>query len=373
MFKPALASMIVCTMKHLRVSLFAIALLLSACASAPHQPASSGLDVALEPLPGWARDSLYYGTWLDIDQVIAREKTSRLDAVEVQNRMRDRVVADSKIDLKQAYMESLAEVRAGKRESGFKPVTFAKAGEFVVVLDMDETLFQQWHASAQQGFCDLTGVLSDNGGPGKLSTGCIKFTPGVEKFILALKKNPLCKAVVVFSAKEDTPALDIISKWKFSDGSPALSHLDGVFTRNHLVVGKKVTIPSKDLRLFDPELKHVVLIDDNPARIFQPHQLLAFPKFDADQYLKSTKEKGSVVRRHYEAALATALAQIEETARAAEKLKIPFSQSLLPYSYAGTRVLANLERATGSHARALEATRLHPELQEAAFVPVVAK
>ena len=193
-----------------------------------------------------------------------------------------------------------------------------------------------------------------------------------------MKANPNCRGIVIFSAKEDRAALDIVNKWKFSGGEPALNYLDGVFTRNHLIVGKKVWQPAKDLEMLDPSpdvadlkkekaLKHVILIDDNPGRVFQPKNLRAHPKFDADQYLAATKAttKKTVVA-HFDNAFVLAQDEIEESVAAAKSLGIPFVQAYLPYSYWGTRVLANLESALQSRTAALRAVRSYPELQEAA-------
>ncbi len=127
-------------------------------------------------------------------------------------------------------------------------------------------------------------------------------------------------------------------------------------------------MPSKDLRIFDPELKHVVLVDDNPARVFQPLHLKAQPKFDADAYYEATQGKKTDLIAHYESALLTASSEIAETVEAAKSLKISFSQAFLPYSYAGERVFRNFSRSS-SRKNALAATRRNPSLQEAGFVP----
>lgn len=47
--------------------------------------------VQLPEMPEWARDSLYSRTYLDIDKVMAAESVSRFEAVEIQNRLRDRL------------------------------------------------------------------------------------------------------------------------------------------------------------------------------------------------------------------------------------------------------------------------------------------
>jgi hypothetical protein len=141
----------------------------------------------------------------------------------------------------------------------------------------------------------------------------------------------------------------------------------GIFTRNHLVLGPKTLVPSKDLRIFDPELKHVLLVDDNPGRVIQPQLLRAQPKFDADALNRAKQQGEARVSTHYESALKNAYLEIRETTLAAGRLKIPFGQAFIPYSYSGQRVYRSLQKTLNNDAQALETTRLNPELQEAAF------
>src|SRR5207244_3025432 len=104
-----------------------------------------------------------------------------------------------------------------------------------------------------------------------------------------------------------------------------------------LVIGPKVLIPSKDLRIFDPDLKHVVLIDDNPGRVFQPKNLRSEPVFNGDIYLnppQSADQKSDLVR-YYDHLLNNVADDIEDSAKAARKMHIPFAQAFLPYSYWG--------------------------------------
>jgi hypothetical protein len=272
-----------------------------------------------------------------------------------------------------AYDQALTRVKEGRSESGFKPVAFARPGDYIAVLDLDETLLHQWYSSGAQGNFDLKVSVRDNNGRTLQSPDTVKFTPATEKFILDLKKDPHNRGVVIFTAKQDQAAHDLIERWRFTDGTPARQHFSGIFTRNHLVVGTKILTPSKDLRIFDAELKHVVMVDDNPARIPQLQLLRAQPKFDADTYLKSTLEGNIEIARHYETVLENASREIRESAASAMLLNIPFSQAFLPYSYSGSRIYQSLRQTLkqipGSEDRALEITRKNPALQEAAFFP----
>ena len=96
--------------------------------------------------------------------------------------------------------------------------------------------------------------------------------------------------MLVFTAKADSAAHDIIDRLQL-DGKPLRSVLKGVFTRNHLTRSSENVKLSKDLRIIDEILAHVVLIDDNPTRILpkQCANLKAFPKYHADAYYQGGK------------------------------------------------------------------------------------
>lgn len=345
--------------KYLVLSGFLVSFSTAALAAAPVA------EVTLPALPDWARDGLYDGTYLDIEKVMKEEGLSRFAAIELQNGFKDRLDGGA-TSRQAAYDEALADASAGRFESGWKPVQFTQPGDFVTVLDLDETLVHQWYTSGATGNFDLDGLFRDNNGrEGKRSPGYVKFTPGTEQFIRALEANPRSKGVVIFSAKLDAAAMDLLARWRFSDGSLARSHFAGVFTRNHLVVGAKMLVPSKDLRIVDETVQHVVMVDDNPARVAQPQILRAQPKFDADARFRAAS--GSAVALHYDLLLDFALAEIEESSRAAAKLAIPFARAFLPYSYSGARVTLSMNQALRDPRAALEAVRLNPALQEAVF------
>lgn len=73
--------------------------------------------VLLDPLPTWARDSLYSALNLNIDEVMKQEGLTRFQAVEVQNRMRDSFSDDPLAHLEKAqkaYEDALNEIREGR-------------------------------------------------------------------------------------------------------------------------------------------------------------------------------------------------------------------------------------------------------------------
>ncbi len=335
----------------------------------PGFASTSVSEIKLAPLPAWAQDSLYgNGIFFDIDALMQKESLTRFEAVELQNNVKDILDGDSNHDLQNAFDLALQSIKSKKFESHWSPVTFSKSSEYVAVLDMDETLLMQWYASGVNGFFDLNGLQPDFVGK-LLSPSYVKFTPNAENFIKGLGADSSCKGIVIFSAKADAPAIDIVRNWKFADGAKVGPRLSAVFTRNHLVLAKKTLVPSKDLRIFDEKLQHVVMVDDNPARVMQLQALKAQPKFDADNYHKAIGSGDEKTKNHYESILSQTLSEIGESAKSAEILHIPFTQSFLPYSYSGERITRALTSSLKSAKNARDFTRLHPELQEAAFVP----
>ena len=320
----------------------------------------------LKELPSWSHDTLYDGIYVDVEKAMKELKLSRLEAIELQNQVKDSVLQNPKVSKQTAFVEALQNIRVGQLESTWRPVSFSKPGEFVAVLDMDETLLVQWYGSGTKGFFDFK--ISPDVVGSTFSYPYVKVTPRAEEFLRRLKASPLCKGIVAFSAKADKQALEIYRTWKLSDGESVSTLISHIMTRNHLILQKKVLIPSKDLRLFDEKLEHVVLVDDNPARVFQQHNLKAQPKFDADQYHEALEKKDRPVIEYYEKILEVAADEILEAAEYAQEKKIPFSRAYEPYSQAGERVYRTFLKLLVSEERAKEATRANPELQEAGFV-----
>ncbi|MBF2053580.1 MAG: hypothetical protein IGS03_08975 [Candidatus Sericytochromatia bacterium] len=116
-------------------------------------------DWILEPMPDWYQEGFSRGH-LHIPKML-QAGFSRLQAVEIQNQMKDILAQDPafqqaeqqgqsadwfrKPDLRvlKALQTAIERVmRAGQHEHGFVPQTL-KPGDFYVVFDMDETLLQQ--------------------------------------------------------------------------------------------------------------------------------------------------------------------------------------------------------------------------------------
>ena len=257
-----------------------------------------------DPMPEWYSEGFTRGH-LNIGLMI-KAGYSRLEAIEIQNTMKDLLEAmpeymalekaslGDELFLKRDMMvlkalsTAIAEVKQkGRIESGFKPEVL-QDHEFYVAFDMDETLLTQWYEAGQKGdaYRDLSLLPKDFIlRPDWVGPDYISLTPGWEKAFLDLVAIPGCKGILVFSAKEDAAAHAIVDRLRIQ-GKPLRSFLKGVFTRNHLTRESKAEKLSKDLRIIDESLKHVIIIDDNPTRIFASQQdnLREFPKYNPDAY-----------------------------------------------------------------------------------------
>jgi len=93
---------------------------------------------------------------------------------------------------------------------------------------------------------------------------------------------------VIFTGKEDHAAWSLFRAWKKL--KPELFyHLLGFYTRNYFRFDQNLSQPAKDLRIFDPSLKHILSIDHNERWVLQPHLNFKIPGFGADSYLNSLK------------------------------------------------------------------------------------
>lgn len=314
-------------------------------------PRAAGNDLppyVFAPLADW-QDPDFGGYFLDMDAMVAGGKYTRLQAAEWQNRLRD-CLFEKTTDpgkhgfyLEKCYQKAKYQViTLGEVESGFEPVKFSSEQEFVVVFDLDETLLSHWYEAGQYGpgWYDLKSQPADSFQKSYKFTGpdYVKFTPHWDTYLKKIKALPGCRGIVFFTAKEDQATWGIIKEWKI-DGQPIQEFVNGIFTRNYLVRNKKVLKPSKDLRIIDPSLKHVVIIDDNPTRLFQPANVRVFPKFNADAYLKAKKQSGDLnTIRYFENLLGMVYREIREAAQYAQAKNTSFQKAYYPYSQAGAEV-----------------------------------
>ena len=208
---------------------------------------------------------------------------------------------DQKTNPRDLYQTALKKIKTGQSVSGWTPPKDWKSGEYVAAIDIDETLGQQWmrwNNRYRNIFSVIEGVSPDTQ---RLSNGQFSATSGnscshrgAENTLLRLIADPKCRGLVVFSAKRPDSIVHLLYQWLLSDGKRANSVFKGVFDRRHLLLSRNGT-PMKDLRIIDPTLQHVVLIDNNPNRCLQPELVMRAPQFEAELYLKGNRpEDGSL-------------------------------------------------------------------------------
>ncbi|MCB9551636.1 MAG: hypothetical protein H6705_07090 [Myxococcales bacterium] len=125
--------------------------------------------------------------------------------------------------------------------------------------------------------------------------------------------------------------------------------------------GQPVTEPSKDLRHFDESLDRVVIVDDNPLRLFQFRNVRVFQKLEAAEMCTAQDPD---IRAAYEQAMPAIVAEIEDSLRWLESHPdATFARAWLPYSDLGqVAVRFLMDGRKWDTARAVEHVRNHPEL-----------
>ncbi|MCB9663773.1 MAG: hypothetical protein H6732_06655 [Alphaproteobacteria bacterium] len=348
-----------------------IVLLVGGCAKpvvveTPAEMSEALAEVVIPPLPLWTHkyaDTVEeQGVFLRISAVMARYGMTRLDAVEVQNHLRDQRRVDPQGDLQAQLDEAVARVRRGDRESGVDPAALA-AARFVVVFDVDETLWDQSYRVERQGPCHDLAVRDG------MEVRYIKTSPHWETAFEAVRGAG--GKVAIFSANVDDRTLAGLRAWTWED-RPLTDHPDvlGVFTNSHLVLQDKaegsrkapVVEPSKDLRIFDEGLAKVILVDDNPWRTFQPTNLRLVAKLDAD--LMCDADADPVAQEARAGELARVAASIRDAAAWLDAHpEGTFRQAFLPFTWAGSLAVDTVAEATDHDwPAAMDWVREHPEV-----------
>lgn len=341
----------------------------------------------LEPMPAWYSERFTRGH-LDINKMM-KDGFTRLEAVEVQNQMKDLLDSDlvyqelekteetynmfKKKDeyIIQALKIAIKSVKEKKYiESAFKPEVL-KDNEFYIAFDLDETLLVQWYELGEKGskFYDIKTNVKDNIlRPTLTSPTYISLTPGFEKTLKDISKIPGNKGIIFFSAKLDTATNAIVDQMKI-DGKPIRSFIKGLFTRNHLVRDQEPPKLSKDLRIIDESLKHVILIDDNPTRALdkQKKNLREFPKYNPDDYLNAKTTNNKEVINYFEKLLPVVVNEIKESADYSVKNKISFAEAYYPYSMEASAELLMLMSQGLSNKDAINKIRKDSKMFEPRF------
>ncbi|MCA9710129.1 MAG: hypothetical protein KDK70_30095, partial [Myxococcales bacterium] len=322
--------------------------------------------MTLPPRPEWT--DRYAGSspderFFDVAALMERHGLDRARAVELQNHFRDLTRAEPEGERSAQYAEALRRAQAGEFEDGRDPERLARA-RFIVVFDLDATLYDQSIDDAVAPRCHDLEVPKDDGG-----TRPIKLTPGWADAIHRI--HELGGEVVLFSANLDDRCYANARAWML-DGVPIHQHpaVAGLLTNSHLVLqpkqaGVPVVEPSKDLRILDPELQRVIIVDDNPRRLFQFRNVRVFKKFDAEAYCAADRR----TRKAYDASLRTVVDEIEDALRYMDAHRgTSFADAYLPYTMLGQVAVRWIQASTRSSERAaIAALRAEPGLADADF------
>lgn len=325
------------------------------------------------PVPCWANryvDRIDENVrYLNLSALMAAEGITRLQAVETQNHYRDLMRQDPQRDRNEAFAAALTRAKAGDFESRVDPQAMASA-KFIVVFDLDETLYDQGTATAE---CHDVSFTYDSNGAQK--TRYIKMAPGWQQAIQRIRQ--LGGQVAIFSANLDDRTLMNLSHITL-DGKPLTESeaIAGIMSNSHLTQqstleppgapdapwkGQPVTEPSKDLRHFDEALDRVIIVDDNPLRLFQFRNVRVFQKLEAAEMCTATDPD---IRAAYDQAMPTIVAEIEDSLRWLESHPdATFARAWLPYSDLGQIAVRFLmDGRKWDAARAIDHVRAHPEL-----------
>lgn len=342
------------------------------CPPAPTPPAATAEPApepappsALEALtirerPDWADKYAHLNEgdmrFFDIDGLMDRHALSRAAAIEVQNHFRD-LSREGKGTRQAWFAEAVERAKAGRFEDerDLKRLTEAP---FIVAFDLDETLFDQYYPAEIGASCHDVALPDEEGGQRHLV-----MAPGWRAAFRRILE--LGGAVVLFSANTDRRTLENLGAIEL-DGKPLTSHpqISGVLTNSHLILqtkqrGDPVVEPSKDLRVFDESLKRVIIVDDNPRRLFQLNRVRVTPALDAERFCKASE--GELDRRLAEATLRTVVDEIEEAERYRSQHRVDFALAYLPYTLAGRLVVDAAVAAGASRSEAIAWLREHPE------------
>lgn len=293
--------------------------------------------------------------FFDIDGLMKRYELSRAGAIELQNHYRDLSRAGEG-NKEEWFQQALDRAKRGEFEDR-RDLETLKAAPFIVAFDLDETLYDQYYSPDVGERCHDVSIASPKG-PRHLH-----LAPGWDAAIRRIRE--LGGAVVLFSANTDRRTIENLRAITL-DGKPLTDHpaISGILTNSHLVLqtkehGTPVVEPSKDLRVFDETLKRIVIIDDNPTRLFQFDNVRVTPALDAEVHCSSAE--GSPARRVFARTLAAVVREIEEADAYRKAKGVDFATAFLPYGETGRRWVAMAVAAGMNERSARSWLREHPE------------
>ncbi|HVG63066.1 MAG TPA: NIF family HAD-type phosphatase [Hyalangium sp.] len=362
--------------------------LIGCAASAPVQnpepPPSSSAGVAsrdeldtltLPPLPDWVDKYADPGQgdrrFFNMSRLMERFQLVRAQAVEVQNRYRDLTRTTPGIDSVKAFNTALERVRGGELESRLNLEQLGKA-PFIVAFDLDETLWDQFYPPEAAATCH--NLIIQGGRPP--SGRYVKLIPGWQQAFERIQA--LGGTVILFSANLDDNVYENLAQWKLN-GTPLTDSpvISGILSNSHLIMqdksegvteprrGTPIREPSKDLRIFDESLQRVIIVDDNPTRLFQLRNTRLFKKFEADTYCTTSDP---VLRRAFDGALPQVVHELEDSLQYMKQNGGDFADAFLPYSMLGQITVNFLTESGGlDRAQAIDYVRRNPRSVDPKF------
>ena len=325
--------------------------------------------LTLPPLPAWV--DKYSDTaqgdqrFFNMSQLMERFHLVRAQAVELQNGYRDLTRANPSADHVTAFNTALEHVRRGEFQSRLDLERLGKA-RFIVVFDLDETLWSQYYPPEVGATCNDLIIQGGKPPEGRY----VKLVPGWQKAFERIQA--LGGAVVLFSANLEDPTRENLAQWKLQGvpltESPAIA---GILTNGHLILqdksegvsdphkGSPVREPSKDLRIFDEGLRRVIIVDDNPTRLFQLRNERVIKKFEAGTYCTTTD---TVLRRAFDDSLPQVVREIEDSVQYMNQHSVDFADAFLPFSSLGQVTVDFLIQSGGlERAQAIDYVRHNPK------------
>ncbi len=366
-----------------RLGWFCLSVMLLACA--PQTGALKGTSVALRevtpvlqtpldaytisPLPDWSDKYAHTDHGADvrffrIKKLMNDYHLSRFQAVDLQNHYRH--LTYNGVSAPLAFERSLIEVRAGRSLSGVD-INQLRSAAFIVVYDLDETLYQAFYKTGARG-----PTWHDFSFQSRGQDVYVKLRPG---WVQAVQRiHALGGMVVLFTARADDVAESAARQWMHA-GKNIRELVDGFFSKSHLVLQEKtdgdpIVVPSKDLRFLDESLEKVIIVDDNPRRVFQHHRQRLIKKFQADPYLEDihTKLGASRLVRSFEQTLPMVVREIEEAVSFMRAhVGTTFAHAYLPYTMLGKVAMEALVNSGLSDSQARDFIRKNPSYVEESF------
>jgi hypothetical protein len=361
--------------------------LIGCAASAPVQnpespPSSAGIAsrdeldaLTLPPLPLWVDKYADPGQgdrrFFNMSRLMERFRLVRAQSIEVQNLYRDLTRTTPGIDPVKAFNTALERVRRGELESRLNLEQLSKA-PFIVAFDLDETLWDQYYPPEAAATCH--NLIIQGGMPP--SGRYVKLTPGWQQAFERIQA--LGGTVILFSANVDDNVYENLAQWKLN-GTPLTESpvISGILSNSHLILqdksegvtdprkGNPVREPSKDLRIFDESLRRVIIVDDNPTRLFQLRNTRLFKKFEADTYCTTSDP---VLRRAFDDSLPEVVREIEDSVQYMKQNGGDFADAFLPYSMLGQITVRFLTESGGlDRTQAFEYVRRNPKSVDPKF------